>query len=82
VPLVLGDEAALVVGLDGRDSLLVLGEDFLLRRRDDDVVLRDRDPGPRRVGEREALDRVEHGRDRVRPVAVDELGDEAIELPL
>ena len=42
VPLLLGDEAALVLRLHLGDPLLVLGEDLLLLPRDDDVVLRDR----------------------------------------
>ncbi len=38
-----------------RDLLLVAREDLLLRGGDHDVVLRDRDPGPRCVTERELL---------------------------
>jgi len=76
------DEAPLVLSLDLRHALLVLGEDRLLVRRDDDVVLRDRHAGLRRVLEAEGLDHVEHARDRMRAVLVDELGDERVELAL
>ena len=48
----------------------------------DDVVLRDGDPGPRGVLERERLDRVEHGGDRVGAVVADELVDRRVELTL
>ena len=54
-----------VLPLDLGDPVLVLREDLVLLARDDDVVLRDRDPGVRRVLDPEALDLVEHARDRV-----------------
>ena len=82
VALLLGDEAALVELLDVRHPLLVAGEDLLLRQRDDDVVLRDRDPGLGRVVEAERLDLVEHARDHVRAEAVGERGDERVHLLL
>ena len=82
VALFLGDEAALVLLLDPLDPLLVAGEDLLLVLRDDDVVLRDRDPALGRVLEAERLDRVEHAGDRVRAVAVREGGDEVVRLAL
>ncbi len=82
VALLVGDEAALVLLRDLPDPLLVLGEDLLLVRRDDDVVLRHRDAGLRREAEAEALDRVEDPRHRRRAVAVDELRDEAVRLAL
>ena len=49
VALRLGDEALVVRVLDALDPLLVAGEDLLLVRRDDDVVLRDRHAGARAV---------------------------------
>ena len=58
------------------------GEDLRLVGRDHDVVLRDRDAGLRRVLEAERLDRVEHARDQVRPVASGEVGDEVVHLLL
>ena len=82
VPLRLGDEALVVRVLDARDPLLVAGEDLLLVRRDDDVVLRDRHAGERAVAEAEVLDRVEDVGDRMGAVAVDELRDEDAELLL
>src|SRR5439155_1586463 len=56
VTLGLGDEAVLIGLLDLLYAVLVLGEDLLLLRRDDDVVLRDRDAGLRAVVEAEILD--------------------------
>ena len=82
VPLVLGDEAAVVLVVDLLDPLLVADQDLLLVRRDHDVVLRDRDAGLRRVAEAERLDRVEHGRQRVRAVALGEREDEAVGVRL
>jgi hypothetical protein len=40
VPLLVGDEAAGMLALDGGDARLEVLEDRLLVRRDDDVVLR------------------------------------------
>src|SRR6266545_3817462 len=82
VPFLVGDQAAEVLALDGRDPAFELLQDLLLLRRNDDVVLRDRDAGPRRIGEAERLDRVEHRRDRRSAVPIDELGDEVAHLPL
>ena len=82
VTLGLGDEAVLVRLLDLLHAPLVLGEDRLLLRRDDDVVLRDRDAGLRAVVEAEVLDRVEDDGDSVRAVLVDEDRDEVAELLL
>src|SRR5207244_4901735 len=74
--------AALVRAFLRGDALLVVGKDLLLVGRDDDVVLRDRATRLRRVVEAEALDLVEHVRYRLRAVAVDELPDEGVDLPL
>ncbi len=82
VPLGLGDQAAVVVALDPSDALLILGKDLLLLRRDDDVVLRDRDPGQSRVLEAEGLDRVEQAPHRVGAVTGRKLGDERVGLAL
>src|SRR5438477_1613078 len=79
VPLGLGDEPVLVRLLDLADALLVLREQRFLRRRDDDVVLRDRHAGLRGVAEAELLDRVEHRGDRVGAVLLDEARDEFVE---
>ena len=80
--LVLGDQTAVVLAVDVLDLLLVLGKDLLLVRRDDDVVLRDRHAGLRRVAEPERLDRVEHRRERVRPVPVAKREHEAVGVRL
>ena len=82
VALRLGDEPLVVGILDARDALLEAGEDLLLVRRDDDVVLRDRHAGERAVTEAEVLDRVEDVGDREGAVLVDELRDEVAELLL
>src|SRR5947209_4952958 len=82
VPLGLGDEAVLVRLLDLADALLVLGEQLLLLRRDDDVVLRDRHAGAGGVLEPEVLDRVEDRGHGVGAVLVDEARDEVVELLL
>ena len=82
VALLLGDEAALVLGGHLGDALLVALEDLFLVRRDHDVVLRDRHAGARRVLEAERLDRVEHVGDGVGAVDVDEVADEVAELLL
>ena len=81
-PLLLGHQAALVLALDLGHILLVAGEDGLLLGRDDDVVLRDRHAGLRRVAEGERLDRVEHRRDGEGAVLTDETVDERVELAL
>src|SRR4029079_8349174 len=52
------------------DAILEATEDLLLVRRDDDVVLRDREARLRGKPEAERLDRVEDRRQRVRAVAV------------
>ena len=82
VALALGDEPAQVVPLDAVHLLLVRPEDLLLARRDDDVVLGDRDAGLRRIGEAERLDLVEHRGQLRRPELVDEVGDEVTHLLL
>ena len=82
VPLLLGHEAAVVLALDLRDLVLEADERGLLLARDDDVVLRDGDPGAGREPERQRLDDVERGRDRVRAVVLDEVADERVELAL
>ena len=80
--LLLGDQAALVLLLDLLDLRLVLVDDLLLVGRDDDVVLRDRDPGLRRVAEAERLDLVEHAADGRRAVLLGEVADEVVHLTL
>src|SRR5215207_58062 len=80
--LVLCDQAALVLLLDLLDLGLVLVEDLLLVRRDDDVVLRDRDPGLGRVLEPERLDLVEDAADRRSAKLLGEVADEVVHLPL
>ena len=82
VPLLLGHQAALVLALELRHLRLVADEDLFLVGRDHDVVLRDRDAGLGGVAERERLDRVEHRRNGVCAVAVDELRDERVDLAL
>jgi len=82
VPLRLGDQPLVVGVLDARDALLVAGEDLLLLRRDDDVVLRDRDAGEGAVAEAEVLDRVEDERHDMGAVLVDERRDDVAELLL
>src|SRR5439155_24843669 len=74
--------SVLVGLLDLRHALLVVAEDLLLLRGNDDVVLRDRDAGLRSVVEAEILDRVEDDGDGMRAVLVDERADEVAELLL
>ena len=62
VALLLRDQAHVVLVLDLGDLALVAAEDLALLRRDDDVVLGDRDAGQRRVLEPEVLERVEDQR--------------------
>ena len=64
VALLLGDQALLVLILDGLHLRLVAPEDLLLGGRHDDVVLGDRDAGLRREAEAEVLERVEDLGDR------------------
>ena len=82
VALLLRDQARVVLVLDLSDLTLVLREDLALVRRDDHVVLGDRDAGERRVLEAQVLERVEHLRDRRRPVLLDEVVDHAHRVAL
>src|SRR4051812_212531 len=82
VALLLRDQARVVLVLDLADLTLVAVEDRLLLRRDDHVVLRDRDAGLSREVEPEVLERVEHEGDRVRPVELHEPLDHLVHVAL
>ncbi len=82
VALVLGDQAAVVLAVNLVDARLVPGQDLLLVRRDDDVVLGDRDAGDRAVPEPKRLDRVERRSKRMGPEAVREHQDVAVGVRL
>ena len=77
-----GDVAVLVVGLDLLGLLLVPLQDLLLVGGRHDVVLRDRDPGLRRVVEPEVLERVEHLRHRGGAVRIDQVRDHLVDAVL
>ena len=82
VTLLLRDQTIVVLLTRNLNALLVVLEDFLLLRRCDDVVLRDRNTRLRGVLEAEVLDRVKHHRDLRGAVAVDERGHEVRDLAL
>src|SRR4051794_19776567 len=82
VALFLGDQAHVVLVVDLRDLTLVAIEDLLLDRRDDGVVLGDRDAGLRREMETQLLERVQHRRGGVGAVLDDQPLDDLVHVLL
>src|SRR4051812_9331036 len=82
VALFLSDQAHVVLVVDLRDLALVAVQDLLLDRRNDGVVLGDRDAGLGREVEAQLLERVQHGRGRVSAVLLDQTLDDVVHVLL